>query len=264
MTGEPHIPHIPHIIVRNVSHEWETVAGPVRALDGVMLEIARGEVFCVVGPSGCGKSTLLQILAGLERPSGGDVFVAGKPVLGPGPDRGVVFQQYALFPWMTVRENVELGLKLGRVSREERRPIAERWIELVGLTPFKDRYPKELSGGMKQRTALARAWAVEPEVLLMDEPFGALDAQTRSTLQEELVRMLEARRTTVFFITHDVEEAVFLGARVGVMTARPGRIRSVVPVDLPAPRREELKLEARFVEAKRSVWELLRRETETR
>lgn len=224
------------------------------ALDHVDLDIADNEFVTVVGPSGCGKSTLMNILAGLETPTSGTALVDGKAVSAPGPERGVIFQQYALFPWLTVRKNVEFGLKVAGLGRAERRARAEHFIELVGLTQFADALPKMLSGGMKQRCAIARAYAVDPSILLMDEPFGALDALTRVKLQEQLLDTWSREKRTVMFITHDVDEAVFLANRVVVMAARPGRIYDVVDVDLPYPRTEEVRLSPEFGELRNRVW----------
>jgi NitT/TauT family transport system ATP-binding protein len=224
------------------------------ALDGVSLDIADQEFVTVVGPSGCGKSTLMSMAAGLQEPSSGQVLVDGKPVTGPGPDRGVIFQQYALFPWLTVRQNVEFGLKLAAVPAEERRRRADQAIGLVGLEDFADALPKTLSGGMKQRCAIARAYAVDPQVLLMDEPFGALDALTRVQLQDQLLSTWSREKRTVLFITHDVDEAVYLASRVVVMAARPGRIHRVIDVDLPYPRTEEIRLSAEFRQIRNTVW----------
>jgi NitT/TauT family transport system ATP-binding protein len=224
------------------------------ALERVSLDIADNEFVTVVGPSGCGKSTLMNILAGLETPTSGHALVDGKGVSAPGPDRGVIFQQYALFPWLTVRKNVEFGLKVASLDRAERRERAEHFIRLVGLEQFADALPKMLSGGMKQRCAIARAYAVNPSILLMDEPFGALDALTRVKLQEQLLDTWSREKRTVMFITHDVDEAVFLANRVVVMAARPGRIYDVVDVDLPYPRTEDVRLSPEFGELRNRVW----------
>ncbi|MFF5565568.1 ABC transporter ATP-binding protein [Streptomyces sp. NPDC012623] len=224
------------------------------ALDGVSLDIADQEFVTVVGPSGCGKSTLMSMAAGLQEPSSGRVLVDGAPVTGPGPDRGVIFQQYALFPWLTVRQNVEFGLRLASVPAEERRRRADRAIALVGLDDFADALPKTLSGGMKQRCAIARAYAVDPRVLLMDEPFGALDALTRVQLQDQLLATWSREKRTVLFITHDVDEAVYLAGRVVVMAAGPGRVHRVIDVDLPYPRTEEIRLSAEFRRIRNAVW----------
>ncbi|GAA2575043.1 ABC transporter ATP-binding protein [Winogradskya consettensis] len=224
------------------------------ALGEVSLELADNEFVTIVGPSGCGKTTLMNILAGLETPTSGQALLDGKAINGPGPDRGVIFQQYALFPWLTVRKNVEFGLKTKGVGREERRRIAEHFIELVGLTQFADALPKMLSGGMKQRVAIARAYAVNPSILLMDEPFGAVDALTRVRLQDQLLVTWSQEKRTVVFITHDVDEAVFLANRVVVMAARPGRVVEVVDVDLPYPRNDELRLSPAFTALRNRVW----------
>ncbi len=224
------------------------------ALDRLSLDIADGEFVTVVGPSGCGKSTAMSIAAGLVAPSSGRVLVDGAPVEGPGPERGVIFQQYALFPWLTVRENVEFGLRIAKVDRAERRRIADRFIALVGLSDFADALPKTLSGGMKQRCAIARAYAVNPKILLMDEPFGALDALTRVQLQDQLLATWSQERRTVLFITHDVDEAVYLANRVVVMAARPGRLDRIIPVDLPYPRNEEVRLSPAFSALRNEVW----------
>ncbi|MEV0380425.1 ABC transporter ATP-binding protein [Nonomuraea sp. NPDC050643] len=224
------------------------------ALDHVSLDIADREFVTVVGPSGCGKSTLMSMAAGLVEPGSGEVLVDGRPVTGPGPERGVIFQQYALFPWLTVRKNVEFGLKLMDLPTDERRRRAERAIELVGLSDFADALPKTLSGGMKQRCAIARAYAVDPQVLLMDEPFGALDALTRVQLQDQLLDTWSQEQRTVMFITHDVDEAVYLASRVIVMAARPGRIQQVIDVDLPYPRTEEMRLSPEFGRIRNEVW----------
>jgi NitT/TauT family transport system ATP-binding protein len=224
------------------------------ALEGLSLDIEDGEFITVVGPSGCGKSTAMNIAAGLTPPSSGQVLVDNVTVKGPGPERGVIFQQYALFPWLTVRENVEFGLKVSGHAKAERRMIADHFIGLVGLSDFADALPKTLSGGMKQRCAIARAYAVNPKILLMDEPFGALDALTRVQLQDQLLAMWSQERRTVMFITHDVDEAVYLASRVVVMAARPGRLHKVVDVALPYPRTEEMRLSAEFSELRNEVW----------
>lgn len=228
--------------------------GDMVALNGVSLDIKENEFICVVGPSGCGKSTLLNIIAGLLEPTSGSVYVDGKEVHGPGPERGVVFQQYALFPWLTVLKNVQFGLKLKGMSEEESKEIAMKYLKMVDLEQFADSYPKELSGGMKQRVAIARAYAVNPSVLLMDEPFGALDAQTRTQLQSELIKTWQEQKKTCFFITHDVEEAVILATKVIIMSARPGRIKKIVDINLPYPRTQEMKMELPFLDLKSYIW----------
>jgi NitT/TauT family transport system ATP-binding protein len=218
------------IVVSGFRHFFDTADGPVQATDYVDLTIRAGELVTLVGPSGCGKTTLLKALAGFIRPTEGTIDCDGKPVRGPGRDRGVVFQELAILPWRTVRRNIGHGLEIAGMARAERDDKVRRLIELTGLTGFEDRYPHELSGGMRQRVAVARTWAADPDVILMDEPFAAVDAMTRLTLQEELARLCLATRKTVFFITHSVDEAVFLADRVLVMTRRPGRIKAVIEV----------------------------------
>ena len=224
------------------------------ALNKVSIEVKEGEFVAIMGPSGCGKSTLLNIIAGLDTPTSGAVYIDGKKIEGTGTERGVVFQQYALFPWLTVLKNVMFGLKLQGKSDAEAKEIAMKYIKMVQLEDFVNHYPKELSGGMKQRVAIARAYAVKPEVLLMDEPFGALDAQTRTQLQTELLKTWESERKTCFFITHDVDEAIILAQRVIVMSARPGRIKDIVDIDIPYPRDQETKMSPRFMELKNHIW----------
>lgn len=240
--------------IDNVKKVFNGRSGEMVALNGVSLDIADNEFVCVVGPSGCGKSTLLNIIAGLMEPTSGNVYVDGKKVEGTGVERGVVFQQYALFPWLTVKKNVEFGLKLKNLPKDEVEEIAMKYIRMVDLEKFANAYPKELSGGMKQRVAIARAYAVNPEVLLMDEPFGALDAQTRTQLQSELLKTWEEERKTCFFITHDVEEAIILAQRVVIMSARPGRIKDIVEIDIPYPRTQETRMAPRFMELKNYIW----------
>ena len=229
-------------------------SGEMVALNGINMDILDNEFVCVVGPSGCGKSTLLNIIAGLMEPTSGNVFVDGKKVQGTGVERGVVFQQYALFPWLTVKKNVEFGLRLKNLPEDEIEEIARKYIRMVDLEKFTNAYPKELSGGMKQRVAIARAYAVNPEVLLMDEPFGALDAQTRTQLQSELLKTWQEERKTCFFITHDVEEAIILAQRVVIMSARPGRIKEIVEIDIPYPRTQETRMDPTFIELKNFIW----------
>jgi NitT/TauT family transport system ATP-binding protein len=218
------------IVVSGFRHFFATADGEVQATDKVDLAIRSGEFVTLVGPSGCGKTTLLKAIAGFIRPTEGTIYCDGKPVQGPGRERGVVFQELAILPWRTVRRNIGHGLEIAGVSRHERDRTVRRLIELTGLTGFEERYPHELSGGMRQRVAVARTWAADPDVILMDEPFAAVDAMTRLTLQEELARLCAATRKTVFFITHSVDEAVFLGDRVLVMTRRPGRIKAEISV----------------------------------
>ncbi|WP_326825427.1 ABC transporter ATP-binding protein [Streptosporangium sp. NBC_01756] len=229
------------------------------ALDDVSLDVRAGEFLTLVGPSGCGKSTLLDLLAGLTEPTSGRILLDGVPVDGPGLDRGIVFQQYALFPWRTALANVAFGLEAKAVPKRERAERAREYLDLVGLRGFEERYPHELSGGMRQRVAIARSLAFDPEVLLMDEPFAALDAQTRESLQEELLRIWEKTGKTIVFITHGIDEAVYLGQRVAVMTSRPGRIKQVVEVEFDS-REGDLRAAARFGEYRHEVWTLLRAE----
>jgi NitT/TauT family transport system ATP-binding protein len=228
------------------------------ALDDVSLKVPRGEFLTLVGPSGSGKTTLLDLLGGLSRPTSGSVLVDGDEVTGPGLDRGIVFQQYALFPWRTTLANVTFGLEQQGLSRRERTERARDNLTLVGLEGFEDRYPHELSGGMKQRVAIARSLAYQPGILLMDEPFAALDAQTREQLQDELLRIWRATDTTVVFITHGIEEAVYLGQRVAVLSSRPGRLKALVEVDLgDREPTTDLRSDPRFVHYRHEVWTLL-------
>ena len=240
--------------IDNVKKVFQTRNGEMVALNGVSLDIKENEFICVVGPSGCGKSTLLNIIAGLSKPTSGAVYCDGNEVTGTGTERGVVFQQYALFPWMTVKKNVMFGLNLKGIKNQEAEDIAMKYIKMVQLEDFADHYPKELSGGMKQRVAIARAYAVNPSVLLMDEPFGALDAQTRTQLQTELLETWEKERKTCFFITHDVEEAIILAQKVIIMSARPGRIKEIVDINIPYPRTQETKMAPEFLELKNHIW----------
>ena len=244
----------PKISFRDVSRHFGETDRAFVALDRLNLDIADGEFVTVVGPSGCGKSTAMNIAAGLLDASQGEVLVDGRSVHGPSPERGVIFQQYALFPWLSVRENVEFGLKIKRISAAERRRISDHFIDLVGLKDFADALPKTLSGGMKQRCAIARAYAVNPTILLMDEPFGALDALTRVHMQEQLLDTWSRERRTVMFITHDVDEAVYLANRVIVMAARPGRLHKIIPVGLPYPRTEAMRLSPEFASIRNQVW----------
>lgn len=240
--------------IDNVKKVYNSRNGEMVALNGVNLDIAENEFICVVGPSGCGKSTLLNIIAGLLEPSSGAVYCDGKKVEGTGTERGVVFQQYALFPWMTVKKNVMFGLNLQGIKGKEAEDRAMKYIKMVQLEDFLNHYPKELSGGMKQRVAIARAYAVNPSVLLMDEPFGALDAQTRTQLQSELLETWEKEQKTCFFITHDVDEAIILAQKVIIMSARPGRIKEIVDINIPYPRTQETKMAPEFLELKNHIW----------
>jgi NitT/TauT family transport system ATP-binding protein len=224
------------IRIEHVSKEYESNGKKLKAVDDVSLEIKDAEFICIVGPSGCGKSTLLRMIAGLEPITSGEIWMGDKKITSTSPGIGFVFQEYTLFPWRTVEKNVEFGLEIRRMSSEERNKIASRYIDMVGLEKFKDSYPHQLSGGMRQRTAIARTLAVNPEILLMDEPFGALDAQTRNILQEQLLDIWHKEKKKVLFVTHNVDEAVFLADRVIVMTARPGRIKEIINIDIRRPR----------------------------
>ena len=230
------------------------------ALEGLDLSVRAGELFVLVGPSGCGKSTVLDLISGLNQPAGGSIRVGGELVTEPGLDRGFVFQQYTLLPWRTAQGNIEFALEAaGGLRRAERRERARAYLELVGLTDFADRYPHELSGGMKQRVAIARSLSYEPEVLLMDEPYGALDAQTRERLQQELLSIWRRTGTTIVFITHDIDEAVFLGQRVGVMSNRPGRLKTIVDVALDrGDPNQDVRSSEQFAHYRHQVWSLLR------
>jgi NitT/TauT family transport system ATP-binding protein/sulfonate transport system ATP-binding protein len=233
---------------------------PTRALEPTDLIIGDNDFVTILGPSGCGKSTLLRIIAGLDRPTSGRVTIDGREVTGPGADRGMVFQSYTLFPWLTVRENIAFGLRERGISQGERRKIAETFIHQVGLSGFENHWPKQLSGGMQQRTAIARALANDPKILLLDEPFGALDNQTRALMQEMLLGIWERDQKTVLFVTHDIEEAIFLGSRVMVMSARPGRIKAEIAIDLAHPRSYKIKTTPEFVALKERLVEEIRTE----
>lgn len=226
------------LLIRNLTKEYYDVYSGQRvmAIQEVSLELREGEFVAIVGPSGCGKTTLLNVVAGFIPPTRGEVLLNGRQVAGPGPDRGVVFQSFALFPWKTVLDNVGFGLKMRGVPKPERERVAREFISLVGLAGSEHQYPHELSGGMQQRVGVARVLANHPEVMLMDEPFASVDAQTRMTLQEELTRIWESKRPTILFVTHDVDEAVFLANRVVVLSSRPARVRAVVDIALPRPR----------------------------
>ncbi|AIB15947.1 ABC transporter ATP-binding protein (plasmid) [Azospirillum baldaniorum] len=232
----------------------------VVALDGVDLRIRRGEFISLLGPSGCGKSTLLGIVAGFQSASSGTLLQNGRPIVKPDPSRTVVFQDYALFGWMTVQQNVEFGLKAKGMAKKQRAEIARSLIDMVRLTGFEEKYPHQISGGMKQRAAIARALAPDPDILLMDEPFGALDAQTRVLLQEEIARISSEAGKTVIFVTHGIDEAVFLADRVVVMSPRPGRVREEVTVPLPRPRTAEMRSDPWFVSTVNDLWETLKPE----
>lgn len=227
------------------------------ALQDLNLEIQNGEFLVVVGPSGCGKSTFLDIVAGLSKPSEGNILIDNKKVVGPALDRGIVFQGYALLPWRTVQSNVEYGLEIKKIPPAERAVISGEFLQLVGLENFKNSYPHELSGGMRQRVAIARSLAYDPQVLLMDEPFAAVDAQTREVLQDELLRIWEKTHKTIVFITHSIDEAIYLGDRVAVMTANPGTIKEIISVDLPRPRDEKTRDASEFTILRSRIHEIL-------
>ncbi|KGE00166.1 MULTISPECIES: ABC transporter ATP-binding protein [Rhizobium/Agrobacterium group] len=250
------------LVISNVSRVFPGVNGgqPVTALQPTDLEIPRNDFVTILGPSGCGKSTLLRIVAGLDRPTTGSVTLAGQPVTGPGADRGMVFQSYTLFPWLTIRDNVAFGLREKGVPEREKWEIVDSYIDKVGLRGFENHWPKQLSGGMQQRTAIARALANNPRILLLDEPFGALDNQTRGLMQELLLGIWEREVKTVIFVTHDIEEAVFMASRVVTMTARPGRIKSITPVDLPHPRHYTVKSSPEFSALRLKLTEEIRSE----
>ncbi|MBY6268254.1 ABC transporter ATP-binding protein [Parageobacillus thermoglucosidasius] len=245
------------IEIQNLSKIYKTKSGTFQALENVSLYVKNEEFVSILGPSGCGKSTILRILAGLEEHTSGSVKVSGEEVRGPSRKRGMVFQSYTLFPWLTVRENIEFGLMLKGMKEKERREISDRYLELVGLEKFANSYSKELSGGMKQRVAIARALANQPEVLLMDEPFGALDAQTKQSMQKLLLDIWKKEKTTIVFITHDIDEALFLSQRIYVMEARPGRIVEEIDADLQLFKDGELVDVERFMKMKKHIISLL-------
>lgn len=245
------------IYARNLYKIYESRKSKTTALKDINIDILDNEFVCIVGPSGCGKSTLLRILAGLDEPSSGSIYLDDKQLNGPGADRGMVFQGYTLFPWLTVEENIKFGLKIKKVPIEEQNRIVDKYLKLIGLEQFKKSLPNELSGGMKQRVAIARALANSPEVLLMDEPFGALDPQTKASMQELMRDIWQAERPTIVFITHDIEEAVFLASRVYVMNARPGTIKADIPIYLPFDRKIDIKDTEEFINIRKKVNSLL-------
>lgn len=243
--------------VEHLSKVFPSVSGDVLAVKDVSFSVEEGEFVVIVGTSGCGKTSLLNMIGGLEPATQGSITVAGKEVTGPGEDRGMVFQGYSLFPWLSVQKNVEFGLKMRGIPPQERAKIAERFIELVGLKGFENSLPDQLSGGMKQRTAIARTLANSPEILLMDEPFGALDAQTRIVMQELLASVVRETGSTVLFITHDIDEAILLGTRILVMSKRPGTIRKIVPVSLTCARDHTALTSPEFLAIKKEIMNLL-------
>jgi NitT/TauT family transport system ATP-binding protein len=243
----------------HVSLTFGTPKGPLNVVEDITYDINDGDFIAVIGPSGCGKTTMMSMLAGFQKPTTGQVLFDGKPVDGPGPERGVIFQEYGVFPWLTVKQNIEFGLQLkaNHVTTTEREQICSHYLELMGLSDFATSYPKHLSGGMRQRLAIARAYAVKPQFLLMDEPFGALDAQTRANMQNLLLKVLATEGKTVMLITHSVEEAIYLASRIVVVTARPARIKQIIEVPFAYPRDESLQEKAEFGELRSHIRELV-------
>ncbi|AEF95907.1 ABC transporter ATP-binding protein [Methanotorris igneus] len=241
----------------NITKKYITEKKEILAVDNVSLSVEENEFISIVGPSGCGKSTLLRIIAGLEKPTSGKVLLDGKEVKEPSAERGMVFQQYTLMPWRTVLKNVTFGLEIKKIPKEEQIKIAKKFIKMVGLEGFEDAYPYQLSGGMQQRVAIARTLANDPEIVLMDEPFGALDTQTRAILQNELLKIWQKEKKTVLFVTHSVDEAVYLSDRIVVMTARPGKIKKIIPIELKRPR-DRTSIE--FLEYKKKIVDELKDE----
>ena len=250
-----------HVNARDVSIAFTSRGTTVQAVKSVSINVQPGEFVSIIGPSGCGKSTLMNAVAGFTKVNSGVLTLDGKPIDGPGADRGVVFQQYSLFPWMTVRKNVEFGLKMQGMSAAQRESQARTLLGLAGLLAFENHYPSQLSGGMRQRVGIVRALATSPQVLLMDEPFGALDAQTRTVMQEILTNMWQRLRLSVLFITHDIEEGIFLSDRIYVMTARPGRVKAEIVVPLPRPRKPEMMESPEFTGLLRTIRRLIREES---
>jgi NitT/TauT family transport system ATP-binding protein len=252
------------ISIEGISHEYfnPNTWQRVRALDGLALTVSEGEFLCLVGPSGCGKSTLLYLVAGLTRPTGGRILLDGREVVRPGRDRGMVFQEFAILPWRTVEGNIGHGLEIAGTPRRTKEETVRRYVALMGLAGFERKYPHELSGGMRQRVAVARTLAADPEVVLMDEPFASLDAQTRNVMQEELVRIALHERKTVMFVTHSVDEAIILGDRVVVLTQRPGRVKASMPIDIPREKRrwDVLGAEERFIRYRQEILKMIREE----
>ena len=252
----------PYLWLRGLAMRYGDGPGAVSALEFIDLEIHDHQFVTIVGPSGCGKSTLLYLVGGFLRPTSGSIRLRGQPITGPGPDRGIVFQRYSLFPWLTVRRNIAYGLDEKGVPRKERDRIVDEHVRLVHLEGFEERYPRELSGGMQQRVALAQTLACQPDILLMDEPFGALDAQTRRILQDEVRRIWRRDTKTVLFVTHDVEEAVALGTQIVVMSARPGRIKEIVTRDFDVADGDEFEANPAFTALKLRIWRSVKQEVE--
>ena len=245
------------IVIRNLTKTYS--GGEVMALQDINLEVEPYESLCVLGPSGCGKTTLLRIIDSLIPKDRGDILIDGQQVTQPRPDIAMVFQHFGLFPWKRLSENIAYGLKLRGSSKQETATAVERYIRLMGLRGFEKSYPQQLSGGMQQRAGLARALAINPSLLLMDEPFGSLDAQTRELMQEELLRILETEKKTLVFVTHSIDEAILLGDRIVVMSRRPGRIREIFPVSIPRPRKiASVRAHSRYLELRNSIWEMLK------
>lgn len=242
---------------QSFGRRFEGAKGVTVALENINIQVKKREFVSVIGPSGCGKSTLIRIIAGLDRPTEGEVTLDDQPVTGPGADRGMVFQGYTLFPWLTVKKNVMFGLKMKGTNARRATEQAHHWLDVVGLSGFADHYPSQLSGGMKQRVAIARALANQPRILLMDEPFGALDAQTRSAMQAHLLRIWQSEDVTILFVTHDLDEAVYLSDRIVVLGARPGRVLEVIDVPVPRPRNHDHFLSGHFLATKRRLEELI-------
>jgi NitT/TauT family transport system ATP-binding protein len=243
----------------NVSLSFDTPKGKLQVVDNVSYDINDGDFVAVIGPSGCGKTTMMSMLAGFMKPTTGRVLFDGAPVEGPGPERGVIFQEYGVFPWLTVRENIAFGLQLkaNRAMTAERDEICDHYLSMMGLTDFANAFPKHLSGGMRQRLAIARAYAVKPQFLLMDEPFGALDAQTRSNMQNLLLQVLHSEKKTVMLITHSVEEAIYMASKIVVVTARPARIKQIIDVPFPYPREESIQERPEFGELRSHIRDLV-------
>lgn len=249
------------IYVKNVEKVYHSAKGDTLAMKDVNINVLENEFVCIVGPSGCGKSTLLRMVAGLDEITSGDIVIQDRKIIGPGADRGMVFQAYTLFPWMTVAENIKFGLKIRKVPAKEQEEIVDKYLKVIKLEKFRNSYPKELSGGMKQRVAIARALANSPEVLLMDEPFSALDPQTKADMQLLMRQIWQVEKPTVLFVTHDIEEAVFLSSKIYVLTSRPGTVKKEVPVFLPYDRDLSLKDTEQFIKLRKEVNGLIEHES---